>query len=381
MIDQGNHATWHPRGFSMPLGETELRKSRRAAEIEAARSPNGAVLSYLAQVQRRRPLIHATCTSRGTIGSSNMEAMLIALAAPTFTGKSHTMAALEGDPFFQPRIEDGRAVTPLVVINAPSPCPLSTFGTELLKQLGWVGPYPDRRHKVWHAVRQLMIAKGVMAIMVNDFHNLILGRKQSEIVELAMALKAILVGDVIVRAPEGGKGSAFVNNPPYRFPVFIFAGGTDIIRVITDNMRDPTIIETARRSLTLHFTEIPCSRGNDGHMVFKGMPQFIDTLQKEMGFEPDPRIVEYDMQKRHYKAANRYYGRVACILKRAATLSVLDGDVRRPHDYLAEGFAELYKAAPDKNPYLVADIDSIGFPQTADEMDRLQRTKGNPNAS
>jgi hypothetical protein len=380
VTEQGNHVAWRPRGFSMPLGEVELRKSRRAAEIEAARSPNGAVLTYLREIERRKPLIHATCTARGTLGSSSLEAMLFALAAPTFTGKSFTMAALEGDPYFQPRFEDGRYVTPLLVVNAPSPCPLTTLGTELLNQLGWVGAYPDRRHKVWHAVRQLMIAKGVMAIIINDFHNLILGRKRSEIVELAMALKAILVGDVIVRAPGASKDSVIVNNPPYRFPVFIFAGGTDVIRIITDNMKDPVIIETARRSLTLQFSEIPCSRGEGGRMVFKSMPQFIDTLQKEMGFQPDPRLVSYDMQKRHYKAANRFYGRVACVLKKAATLSVLDGDVRPPHDYLAEAFAELYKARPAKNPYLVADIDSIGFPQTADELERKLRQRGTSDA-
>lgn len=364
------------RGFSMPLDRSALNRADRILTINGAKSPNGAVLRYLHEVNLRMPLIHAACTMAADSGVSQLEGMLLALTAGSFTGKSYCMAQIEADERFQPRLVDGQPVTPMVVINAPSPCTLLTLGTQLLDKLGWIGTYPDRLHKVWYHVRKLLIARGVMVIMINEFHNLIVARTPNEVRQLAQALKGVLVGDVIVRAPSSSSDAKIVNNPPSRFPVFVFAGGTDLMRAITDNVSDPLILEVARRSVTLSFSEIPIDRASNGLIRYRGMEKFLTTLEREMGFPPDPRLTEAPIHARHYKAGNRYFGRVACIIKNAALLSVMNGSKMPPFDYLPAAFADLYKLPAKKNPYLVADIDSVDFPPLPDELERRADSKG-----
>lgn len=367
------------RGFAEDLDEEDVAASAKVHRIEAARGMNGNVVRVSEAYSRLRKEIRANCVMPPRPGH-HPEGRLMALVAPSFSGKSYCLGLLEADPRLKPHEREGLAVRPMVSILAPSPCTLITLGLALLDALGFVGTPPTKVHLIWHAVRRQMIALGVMLFVIDEFHNAITGRKHVEIQTLAAALKGILTGTTIVSAPERERAAIrrIVNDDSLRHPVFLLVAGTSKVRTITADLKDEIIEQVARRSRQIEFDEIPVVRDEEtGVLTHVGLPDFVKQLYDAMGFDPDERMTSLDMLKRHCKAGSRQLGRVACILKLAGILSVQGGEKKPPVEYLGDAFEEIYKTGASRNPYLVADVDSIGFPPSPDEVRRAaERSAG-----
>jgi hypothetical protein len=91
------------------------------------------------------------------------------------------------------------------------------------------------------------------------------------------------------------------------------------------------------------FEEIPVRRHANGKREFFGMSTFLETAQRELGFDLDPRLTSVDMQNRFYKASVRQYGRLMHLLKNASELAVLEDKDGQIFDHLGTAFEKLYK--------------------------------------
>lgn len=180
-----------------------------------------------------------------------------------------------------------------------------------------------------------------------------------------------MVGSTIVPAPPTKieAEARAINRPKERHPVFVMAAGTDEIHEVVRVFRENAAEQSSRRAIELTLDEIPLKRIKNGPRAgqpfYFGLPEFIEALQQAIGFNVNPRLVELDMLKRHYKAGSRHWGRVAFIVKRAARLLLRErrrNTGRQLADYFAPAFAQIYKLPPERNPYLVADVDAAAFP-------------------
>lgn len=157
------------RGYAQPLSPEQLEHSVRLAAIHSAYCVNGATNSFSIFLEGLIPEMHSVCVQPHSPGAKPPEGDFIALIAPSFTGKSQCISMVENHPMLQDHFQGEFLVKPMISISAPSPCTLRTLGHELLNALGWVGRYPSTQHMVWHHVRHLLIAYGVMIVVIDEF--------------------------------------------------------------------------------------------------------------------------------------------------------------------------------------------------------------------
>lgn len=94
-----------------------------------------------------------------------------------------------------------------------------------------------------------------------------------------------------------------------------------------------------------------------------------------MDIQIDPILLEADAQKRFYKAGSRHFGRVAHLLKLAAKLAVKRGRGMIVREHLAQAFETIYGTGPDRNCFLVADINACPFPPGPEDHEKSRSRK------
>lgn len=343
-----------------------------ANRVDGAHTPNGNVLRMEAAFESLMQDIEAA-NLPGVWPTPDGRAL--AMTAPSFSGKSHVLDRLEADHRLRLGEDDGVPTRPFLKVVVPSPCNLKTLGLAFLISLG-----ADTRRQltdvflIWHAVRRQLIAQGVLLILIDEFQNILVGKSLLDLDKLAAALKAILVGEPIVLPPDDAVPAVkrVVADGSERYPVSLLITGTPVVGKFADDFSNEHREQFSRRCEEIAFTKIPWVRldssasGSAASATdaseFRGLSKFIDTLVSAMGFSIDPGLLEAEGQKRFYKAGSRHFGRVAHLLKQAAKLAVKQGRGMITREHLAHAFETIYRTGPDRNCFLVSDIDACPFP-------------------
>ncbi|CAN7346751.1 TniB family NTP-binding protein [Phyllobacterium sp. LjRoot231] len=364
------------------LSEEDAGVVQRLRQIHNAHCTNGNIRRVDHELEKLLKRVAATCRTNidpPDIPPNEKEGYAMVITAPSFAGKSHCLNRIAKDPRLKPYMLDGVQRLPLLRIEAPSPCVLRTLGLEIFRTLNPAATkVPEKVHLIWHAVRQLLIAHSVLVMQINEFHNVMIGRTQTEIEELVTALKSVMVGTTIVQPPDGedDRTRRLVDDQGELYPVFLILAGTPSTKEVTNNRTTEHFVQFSRRCVGVDFREIPARRDEEGRPKFVGMPEFLSTAQKEMGLETDPRLETIDMQKRFYKASAKHFGRVMCLLKTAAEEAALAGKGHAPYEHLANAFERLYQTGDAGNCFLVADIDRCPAPPDPRSLRLVAQARG-----
>jgi hypothetical protein len=363
------------------LSEEDAGVVQRLRQIHNAHCANGNIKRVDHELEKLLKRVAATCRTNidpPDIPPNEKEGYAMVITAPSFAGKSHVLNRIARDPRLKPYMLDDVQRLPLLRIEAPSPCVLRTLGLEIFRALNPTATkVPEKVHLIWHAVRQLLIARSVLVMQINEFHNVKIGRTQAEIEELVTALKAVMVGTTIVQPPdnEDDRIRKIVDNQGELYPVFLILAGTPSTKEVTKNRSTEHFVQFSRRCVGIEFKDIPARRDDEGKAKFVGMTEFLRSAQREMGVETDPRLETIDMQKRIYKASARQFGRVMCLLKTAAEEATLAENGDLPYQHLAKAFEMLYQTGDANNCFLVADIDRCAEPPDPRSHELWTRTK------
>lgn len=361
MLDATN-ALRVQRRFAVPPSASKIMLLNRLNRIDAAHVVNG---NFLRIKQAFEGLL--TDTEAAEVGGAKPmpEGRALVITAPSFCGKSHVLDRLVLDERLSPFEDYGVRRKPFLWVRAPSPCNLKTLGLEFLAALGArLGRQLTDVYLIWHAVRCQLIAQGVLIILIDVFHNVLVGKNWVELDRLAAALKSLLVGDAIVLPPESAPANfaAAVTDRGERYPVWLVLAGTEKVESFTRDYSTEDREQLSRRCEPLPFGEIPVKAGPDGLPEFQGLGQFIEKLCEAMGIPIAEELSSPDGRKRFYKAGSKQMGRAALLLKNGARLSVKANKPVITRQHLAQAFEDLYKTGPIANCFLVSDIDKCAWP-------------------
>jgi hypothetical protein len=294
------------------------------------------------------------------------EGRALVITAPSFCGKSHLIDRLVTDERLRSVEEYGVRVRPFLAVRAPSPCNIKTLGLAFLKALG---ADPGRKvldtYLIWHAVGRHLVAQGVSVVLIDEFHNVLVGKNRDELDKLAAALKSLLTGEIVIGLPETAPASfaATVNDTSARSPVFLVLAGTRRVNSFTSDFSTEDREQLSRRCENHPFREVPVKNsGDDGAQQFTGLKDFVELLTAKIGIPIAPELLSEDGQKRFYKAGWKHLGRVAHLLKTAARIAILTDAQTISPNHMAKAFELLYKTGPLRNCFLVVDIDACAFP-------------------
>lgn len=376
-----------PRRLSYAVSTEKLDILRRLRLIDDAHCHNGNVGRALAKFNSMMDDVEATCQMAGegdelaydSSPRSNLEeAHALVITAPSFAGKSHILQQIAKDKRLLPFVDEYGPRRVFLRIDAPFPCTLKTLALEILSALKVPYSKTSNLHLLWHMVRMQFIAQGILILQINEFHNTLIGRNTNELELVATAMKAILVGTIIVDFPEGDQRADITTyDQGERYPVFLLLAGTPGVRDFTKDRSTENHEQFSRRCREVEFREIPMVRDkNSGELIYRGMSKLIENIQVEMGFKPDDRLVSPDMQKRFYKASGHHFGRMLHILKLAAKGAV-KSEKMGIFDCLPDTFETLYNTETDNNCFLIPDIDSCAEPPTVNHScaEATERTK------
>jgi hypothetical protein len=357
------------RRFAVAPSAAVLVLAEKLNRIDAAHTPNGNVLRMQDAFKSLMEDIEAAIQP-GVWPTPDGRAL--AMTAPSFSGKSHVLDRLEADERLRLGEEDGIPTRPFLKVVVPSPCNLKTLGLAFLSALG-----ADTRRQlsdvflIWHAVRRQLIAQGVLLILLDEFQNILVAKTNPDLDKLAASMKAILVGEPIVPPPDDASPAVkrAVADNSERYPVSMLIAGTPAVGKFVDDFSTEHREQFSRRCEEVAFAQIPWIRASgpaggaaSDTSEFRGLAKFTKSLLSAMDVQIDPILLEADGQKRFYKAGSRHFGRVAHLLKLAAKLAVKRGRGVIMREHLAQAFETIYGTGPDRNCFLVADIDACQFP-------------------
>jgi hypothetical protein len=370
------------RRFAVAPSASVLARAEKLNRIDGAHTPNGNVMrmeaafeSLLEDIEAAiQPCVWPTPDGRALV-----------MTAPSFSGKSHVLDRLEADDRLCLCEQGGVQTRPFLKVVVPSPCNLKALGLAFLSAMG-----ADTRRQltdvflIWHAVRRQLIAQGVLLILLDEFQNILVGKNLLELDKLAAALKAMLVGEPIVPPPEDtdARVQRAVADSSERYPVFLLIAGTPVIGKFAADFSNEHREQFSRRCHEIAFAKIPWIRSGDsssgsasGTSEFRGLLKFINALLSAMDVQVDPTLLEADGLKRFYKAGSRHFGRVAHLLKQAAKLAVKQGRGLIAREHLAQAFETIYRTGPDRNCFLVPDIDACPFPPGPEDEEKSRSRK------
>jgi hypothetical protein len=334
----------------------------RLNRIEAAHVVNG---NYLRIRRAFEDLLTDVEAATAADAQPTPEGRALVITAPSFCGKSHVLDRLVLDGRLVPFEDYGVQRRPFLWVRAPSPCNLKTLGLAFLKALGaTLGRNLTDTYLIWHAVRCQLLAQGVLVVLIDEFHNVLVGKNRDELDKLSAALKALVVGETIVLPPDTAPAS-FVTpvTERERTPVFLVLAGTEKVGAFASDFSTEDREQFARRCTQAPFEEIPIRRNQvDGGLQFTGLKEFLQRLSDEMGVPLAPDLLSDNGLARVHKAGSRQMGRAALLLKDGARLSVRRNQPEVTTRHLAQAFEDLYKTGPLRNCFLVVDIDNCAYP-------------------
>ena len=370
------------RRFAVAPDAAVLALAEKLNRIDGAHTPNGNVkrmeLAFKSLMQDIEAAIQP-----GVWPTPDGRALV--MTAPSFSGKSHVLDRLEADDRLKLGEEDGVPTRPFLKVVVPSPCNLKTLGLAFLSALG-----ADTRRQltdvflIWHAVRRHLIAQGVLLILLDEFQNVLVAKTNPDLDKLAASMKAILVGEPIVPPPDDASPAVkrAVADSSERYPVSLLIAGTPVVGKFTADFSTEHREQFSRRCEEVAFAKIPWIR-SDGPAggpasatgEFRGLAKFIRSLLSAMDVRIDPILLEADGQKRFYKAGSRHFGRIAHLLKQAAKLAVKQGRGMVAREHLAQAFETIYRTGPDRNCFLVADVDECPYPPGPGDSEKSRSRK------
>ncbi|MDT3684964.1 MAG: TniB family NTP-binding protein [Pseudorhodoplanes sp.] len=272
-----------------------------------------------------------------------LEGLCLVVYGPTGAGKTHILKHLRKDPILQSFETEEGIQRPMLALDAPAPCTLRTLGMRMLKHLGLPFSRALREHEVWDCVVANLHAQGVGVVFIDEMHNVLSGRKDTEREKIAMTLKSLMVSETN--------------------PIQLILSGLDVLSKFIQKYE-----EVERRS---HFLEVTPLTSRDRSKAVR----FLKDLQVQLGF-PGSGFDQDDMPERFMIASQGYIGRIAYFAQEAAALAVsLDGDIIAA-EYLAEAYRRPFGVSPDNNPFLMANINQFRTPKRQFNYDDLTKLKG-----
>lgn len=219
-----------------------------------------------------------------------MEGSCLVLHGRTGAGKTHIIKQLMKRPDLQEKQTAEGLYRPLLRVTAPSPCVLRTLGMRILRQLGYHPKKSLREHEVWDRVEANLSAQGVAILVIDEMHNVLVGRNVEERKKIAMTLKSLMVSE---------------NNPIQ----IVIAGLTELQDFVK------RYSELHRRS---HLIELPPM---DPVKDARKISAFLSGLEKNIGMNTCG-FTDGDMPHRFFLASRGLLGRMAWFAQEAATIAL-----------------------------------------------------------
>lgn len=266
-----------------------------------------------------------------------IEGNCLVLHGRTGAGKTHIIRQLMKHPELQEEQTAEGLYRPLLRVTAPSPCVLRTLGLRILRRLGYHPKKSLREHEVWERVEANLSAQGVAILVIDEMHNVLVGRNVEERKKIAMTLKSLMVSET---------------NPMQ----IVIAGLTELQDFVK------RYSELQRRS---HFVELPPM---DPVKDAGKISAFLSGLEKNIGIATCG-FTDGDMPHRFFLASRGLLGRMAWFAQEAATIALSLDDDKITKQYLAEAYKRPYAADARKNPFLVANVSDFKIPKAKDEME------------
>jgi hypothetical protein len=328
-VDEGLFAEIGPDHKFNRLRTTDRKRLARGAKLAAIRSIDISTGKTAVTKQYFDGLLDRV--------EGGIEGNCLVLHGRTGAGKTHIIRQLLKHPDLQEEKTPEGLYRPLLRVTAPSPCTLRTLGLRILRRLGYHPKKSLKEHEVWDRVEANLGAQGVAILVIDEMHNVLVGRNTDERKKIAMTLKSLMVSE---------------DNPMQ----IVCAGLTTLQKFVK------RYSELHRRS---HFVELPPM---DAVKDAKKITAFLTGLEKDLEIKTCG-FTEHDMPHRFFLASRGLLGRMAWFAQEAATIAVsLDDDVVRK-EYLAEAYKRPYAAGVQQNPFLLANYHDFKIPKKSEEID------------
>jgi hypothetical protein len=263
------------------------------------------------------------------------EGALLAIYGSSQSGKSHILRQLRRHKMLQKVTTPEGIIRPLIMLEAPSPCTLKALGVAILEKL----KFPDGRdssldgflakssdpqtHFVWRQVQALLEAHGVSVLIIDEIHNVLVGKGKTELEETAMTIKSLLVNE--------------------RWPMQVVISGTsEKTKTFIDTF--PELQERVRR---VEIQPIP-------RKDVKQLQHFVSSIEKQLAFPQPSHLDAGDMPDRFWLATKGHRGRVARLIFEAARFAHARGEASVTKKSLLDAVARRTTVPKGRNPFVVA---------------------------
>jgi len=320
------------------LKSVNPKRAQKVAKLRAIRSINVATGKLAVAKQCFECLLDRI--------NAGVEGSCLVLYGRSGAGKTHILRQLRKHPDLQPFETDEGKHQPLLCVEAPAPCTLRSLGMRILHALQYFPRKSLREHEVWDRVRANLAAQGVAVLIIDEAHNVLKGRNAPERDKIAMTIKALMVSE--------------------ENPIQVILAGLPSLSTFVDSYS-----ELKRRAQFIELTPLQFPRDQ------KNLIAFLSGLESMLGFGK-AGFTEFDMPERFMAASRGLIGRMAYFAQEAATIAVSLGSKLIDRAYLSEAYKRPYRASPDNNPFLMANVAAYRPPkgQVAEDADDLTFLKG-----
>lgn len=317
--------------FNMP-GDADLRD--RVAKLKLIDVPTKQSDAFVNFMLRK-----------SIIGNAGGPESVVVLYGESHSGKSHILNQVTWIKRLMPYESSKALIRPLVSVEAPAPSTLKALGIEILDALD---PRLEARtktvaaetHVIWRRVRALLRLHRVKFLVIDEIHNVFLGKALKEIGEIANTIKKLLVSK--------------------DWPVCVVLCGTEEAISFVD--KSPELFNRSKR-----FSICPIPPTD--HVELR---DFLKEIESQLDFTQLLGLDLGDLPDRFRWASRGLRGRIARLIADAAEIAYVHDSPCLSLADLAQAYSEATTAGPNQNPFLKKSV-SESAPPSDDVWDKTKK--------
>jgi hypothetical protein len=257
--------------------------------------------------------------------NAGIEGNCLVIYGASGAGKSHILKQFRQMKELRSFETDEGRQLPMLMIEAPAPCTLSTLGRQILSGLDYEVETRLSETEIWNRVSAQLIAQGVGILVIDEMHNVLAGRNILERRKIAMTLKAHLVSE--------------------EWPLQVVLSGLPAASNFIKRYS-----ELRRRTFFLELNKLHPTTDS------KLLDIFLKGLEKELRFPQPSRLSESDMPERLMLATLGYVGRIAYLVQEAAIVATVNNSKSIEPGHFGYVFERHWNFGPKRNPFLIPNV-------------------------